>query len=60
MRKNSRLLKVLPAAACALALAACGKSNQQTYDIPSETSKIDVKKIDAGATALRLDRKSVV
>jgi Flp pilus assembly protein TadD len=52
--KNMRLLKVLPAAACALALAACGKSNQQTYDIPSEASKIDVKKIDAGATALRL------
>lgn len=53
MRKNSRLLKVLPAVACALALAACGKSNQN-YDIPGEVSKIDVKKIDAGATALRL------
>jgi Flp pilus assembly protein TadD len=52
--KNSRLLKVLPVAACVLALAACGKSNQQTYDIPAEASKIDVKKIDAGATALRL------
>jgi Flp pilus assembly protein TadD len=54
MRLNSRFSKVLPAAACALALAACGKSNQQTYVIPDEASKIDVKKIDAGATALRL------
>lgn len=54
MRINSRFSKVLPAAACALALAACGKSNQQTYVIPDEASKIDVKKIDAGATALRL------
>ena len=54
MRKNSRLLKVLPVAACALALAACGKSNQANYVIPDEASKIDVKKIDAGATALRL------
>jgi Flp pilus assembly protein TadD len=54
MRINSRLSKVLPVAACALALAACGKSNQQTYVIPDEVSKIDVKKIDAGATALRL------
>ena len=54
MRKYSRFSKVLPAAACALALAACGKSNQQTYVMPDEASKIDVKKIDAGATALRL------
>jgi Flp pilus assembly protein TadD len=54
MRKNLRLLRVLPVAACALALAACGKGNQQTYVIPEEASKIDVKKIDAGATALRL------
>lgn len=54
MRNNSRLSKVLPVAACAIALAACGKSNQQTYVIPDEASKIDVKKIDAGATALRL------
>lgn len=54
MRINSRFSKVLPAAACALALAACGKSNQQTYVIPDEASKIDVKKIDAGSTALRL------
>jgi Flp pilus assembly protein TadD len=54
MRKFSGYSKVLPAAVCALALAACGKSNQQTYDIPDEASKIDVKKIDAGATALRL------
>ena len=54
MRIKSRLIKVMPAAACALALAACGKSNQQTYVVPEEASKIDVKKIDAGATALRL------
>lgn len=55
MRKSSRLWKVLPAAACALALAACGKSqNQQTYDLPGDGPKIDVKKIDAGSTALRL------
>jgi Flp pilus assembly protein TadD len=54
MRKNLRLLRMLPVAACALALAACGKSNQQNYMIPEEASKIDVKKIDAGATALRL------
>jgi Flp pilus assembly protein TadD len=55
MRKSSRLWKVLPAAACALALAACGKSQtQQSYDLPGDGTKIDVKKIDAGATALRL------
>jgi Flp pilus assembly protein TadD len=55
MRKISRLWKVLPAAACALALAACGKSqNQQNYDLPGDGAKIDVKKIDAGSTALRL------
>ncbi len=54
MRNFTRYSKVLPVAACALALAACGKSSQQTYVIPEEASKIDVKKIDAGATALRL------
>jgi Flp pilus assembly protein TadD len=54
MRINALFSKVVPAAACALALAACGKSSQETYIIPDEASKIDVKKIDAGATALRL------
>jgi Flp pilus assembly protein TadD len=54
MWKNSRLMKVLPATACVLALAACGKSSQQTYIIPEEASKVDAKKIDVGATALRL------
>jgi Flp pilus assembly protein TadD len=54
MWKNSRLYKVLPATACVLALAACGKSSQQTYIIPEEASKVDAKKIDVGATALRL------
>lgn len=54
MREFWRYSKVLPVAACALALGACGKSSQQTYVIPEEASKIDVKKIDAGDTALRL------
>lgn len=54
MRIDARFTKIAPAVLCALALAACGKSNQQTYVIPEEASKIDVKKIDAGATALRL------
>src|SRR5581483_8671438 len=55
MRKNSRLLKMLPAVACALALAACGKSqNQQSYVIPEEGPKVDLKKLDAKATSLRL------
>lgn len=54
MRNFTRYSKVLAAAACALAVAACGKSSQQSYVFPEEASKIDVKKIDAGATALRL------
>lgn len=53
MRKYSRLSKVLPAAVCALALGACSRS-EQTYIVPDEASKIDVKKIDAGSTAMRL------
>src|SRR5262249_22018088 len=55
MRKNSRLLKVLPAVACALALAACGQGqNQQTYVIPEEGHKVDAKNLDAKTTSLRL------
>lgn len=51
----SRILKVLPAGACALALAACGKSTtQQSYDIPEDAPKIDPKKLNAPATSLRL------
>ncbi len=55
MRKHSRLMKVLPAGVCALALAACGKSqDQQTYVMPEDRPRIDAKNIDAQATALRL------
>ena len=55
MRKYSRLLKVLSVGACALALAACGKSQtQQSYVIPEEGPKVDAKNFDAKATSLRL------
>jgi Flp pilus assembly protein TadD len=54
MQTISRLMKVLPAGACALALAACGKSQQQTYVIPEDAPAVDVKKLDAKTTALRL------
>lgn len=55
MREFSRLSKVLPAGLCALALAACGKSqNQQTYIVPEDGPKIDAKNLDARSTSLRL------
>lgn len=54
MKNMSRFWKVLPAGACVLALAACGKSQQQTYVIPEETPAVDVSKLDAKTTALRL------
>jgi Flp pilus assembly protein TadD len=54
MSKYSRLLKVLPAGACALALAACGKQAQQTYVIPEDGPKVDAKTLDAKTTSLRL------
>jgi len=46
---------MLPAGACAVALAACGKSTtQQSYDIPEDAPKHDPKKLTASATSLRL------
>jgi len=55
MEKFSRILMMLPAGACALALGACGKSTtQQSYDIPDDAPKIDPKKLNAPATSLRL------
>jgi len=55
MRKYSRLSKVLPVAACALALAACGKGqDQQTYVVPEDGPRIDAKNLDATSTSVRL------
>ena len=54
MKNKPRFWKMLPAGACALALAACGKGQQQTYVIPEEAPAVDVKKLDAKTTALRL------
>lgn len=55
MGKFSGFLKALPVGACALALAACGKTqNQQTYVIPDEEGQVDVKNFDAKSTSLRL------
>ncbi|MCW5770804.1 MAG: tetratricopeptide repeat protein [Rhodospirillaceae bacterium] len=55
MGKFSRILKVLPAGACALALGACGKTqNQQTYVIPEDEPKVDLKHFDAKTTSLKL------
>ncbi len=45
--------RMLPVAACLLALGACGKSEQQTYQIPDEIPDKS-KPIDAKSTALRL------
>lgn len=54
MQKISRIPTMLLAGACVAALAACGKSQQQTYVIPEETPKVNAKNIDAKATSLRL------
>src|SRR6185295_8203943 len=55
MRNIANILKMLPAGACAIALAACGKSTtQQSYDIPEDAPKLDPKKLNASATSLRL------
>jgi Flp pilus assembly protein TadD len=54
MRSYSRLLRVLPAGACALALAACGKNQNHTYVVPDEPPSERVKNFDAKSASLRL------
>ena len=54
MKNMPRFAKLLPAGVCILALAACGKGQQQTYVIPDDAPAVDIKKLDAKTTALRL------
>jgi Flp pilus assembly protein TadD len=55
MGNRSGILKVLPIGACALALAACSKTqSQDAYVIPEDGPKVDLKHFDAKTTSLKL------